>query len=212
MHFPPAVYSMQGSLDQLQTQHGSRPVTPASSYNAAPQDISPLAHNGHSRQASLSSTYDPRPLTPSSTYSRYPHQVPRASSPASSVASSSLSSITSLSGSISVYSESGCSSVTGASSPTRSEDIDELASSLSPESRSAHREKNRKNKLFNVDRKAICQYAEQNPSRRQEDIAMHFGVERSTVSKVLKVKSLLLSDAWALMEIVEQSPLAQLGR
>ncbi|KAG7443102.1 CenpB-DNA-bind-domain-containing protein [Guyanagaster necrorhizus] len=47
-------------------------------------------------------------------------------------------------------------------------------------------QKQRKQRLFNVDRKAICQYHRQHPDARQEDIASRYGVERSTISKILK--------------------------
>ena len=46
----------------------------------------------------------------------------------------------------------------------------------------------RKTKLINETRRAICMYAEENPSARQEDIASHYQIERSTVSKILKQK------------------------
>lgn len=46
----------------------------------------------------------------------------------------------------------------------------------------------RKQKLANSDRKAICLYAKQHPSARQEDIAARYNVERSTISKILKNK------------------------
>ena len=51
------------------------------------------------------------------------------------------------------------------------------------------RQKHRKQRLFNVDRKAICQYHRDNPTARQEDIALRYGVERSTISKILKHKT-----------------------
>jgi Tc5 transposase DNA-binding domain len=49
--------------------------------------------------------------------------------------------------------------------------------------------KPRKQRLFNHQRKEICLYHQQNPGIRQEDIANKWGVERSTVSKILKQKS-----------------------
>jgi hypothetical protein len=49
--------------------------------------------------------------------------------------------------------------------------------------------KQRKQRLCNVDRKAICLYHQELPTARQEDIAAKFGVERSTISKILKNKS-----------------------
>lgn len=52
-----------------------------------------------------------------------------------------------------------------------------------------NRVKQRKQRLYNTDRKAICQYHEANPTARQEDIAGRYGVERSTISKILKAKA-----------------------
>ncbi|KZT27412.1 hypothetical protein NEOLEDRAFT_1130970 [Neolentinus lepideus HHB14362 ss-1] len=51
------------------------------------------------------------------------------------------------------------------------------------------RQKHRKQRLFNVDRRSICVYANENPHLRQEDIAAQYGVERSTISKILKQKA-----------------------
>jgi hypothetical protein len=51
------------------------------------------------------------------------------------------------------------------------------------------RPKQRKQRLFNVDRKAICVFHQENPNARQEDIALRYGVERSTISKILKYKT-----------------------
>jgi CENP-B N-terminal DNA-binding domain len=48
--------------------------------------------------------------------------------------------------------------------------------------------KHKKQRLFNVDRKEICLYHKENPNARQEDIAIKYGVERSTISKILKHK------------------------
>lgn len=39
-----------------------------------------------------------------------------------------------------------------------------------------------------MDRKEICNYHLLNPNARQEDIGGYFGVERSTISKILKDK------------------------
>ncbi|PPR05404.1 hypothetical protein CVT24_008018 [Panaeolus cyanescens] len=46
----------------------------------------------------------------------------------------------------------------------------------------------KKHRLRDADRKSICQYHLDNPNARQEDIGSHFGVERSTISKILKEK------------------------
>ncbi|PWN92108.1 hypothetical protein FA10DRAFT_285006 [Acaromyces ingoldii] len=45
-----------------------------------------------------------------------------------------------------------------------------------------------KSRLRNIDRKRICQYAMEHPELKQEELAKHFGIERSTVSKTLKNK------------------------
>jgi transcriptional regulator with XRE-family HTH domain len=51
------------------------------------------------------------------------------------------------------------------------------------------RAKQKKHRLYNVDRKQICLYHKENPNARQEDIARLYGVERSTISKILKNKT-----------------------
>ncbi|GJE88391.1 CenpB-DNA-bind-domain-containing protein [Phanerochaete sordida] len=50
------------------------------------------------------------------------------------------------------------------------------------------RTKHRKQRLYTVDRRAICEMAQKSPHLRQEDIAREFSIERSTVSKILKEK------------------------
>lgn len=45
-----------------------------------------------------------------------------------------------------------------------------------------------KKKLRNIDRKMICDYSAANPQVKQDAIAHQFGIERSTVSKILKQK------------------------
>jgi hypothetical protein len=53
--------------------------------------------------------------------------------------------------------------------------------------------KQQKHRLFTIDRRDICAYARDNPDVRQEDIARKWGVERSTISKILKHKAKWLS-------------------
>lgn len=53
--------------------------------------------------------------------------------------------------------------------------------------------RDRKKRLYNIDRYRICIAAQENPGMKQEDIAAQFGVERSTVSKILKQKARWLS-------------------
>ena len=45
-----------------------------------------------------------------------------------------------------------------------------------------------KKKLRNIDRKRICDFSVANPTVKQDAIASEFGIERSTVSKILKQK------------------------
>nr|OQO22320.1 hypothetical protein B0A51_09915 [Rachicladosporium sp. CCFEE 5018]OQO22388.1 hypothetical protein B0A51_10851 [Rachicladosporium sp. CCFEE 5018] len=46
--------------------------------------------------------------------------------------------------------------------------------------------------LTDADRRRMCQYAEENPTAKQTEIGTRFGVERSTVSKVLRQKEKFL--------------------
>ncbi|KAF8610597.1 hypothetical protein BDV93DRAFT_20635 [Ceratobasidium sp. AG-I] len=50
-----------------------------------------------------------------------------------------------------------------------------------------------KQRLDDARRKEICTYARDRPKARQEDIALRYGVERSTISKILKNKDKWLS-------------------
>ncbi|KAG8826816.1 hypothetical protein FRC19_007384 [Serendipita sp. 401] len=187
-------FGLNQHLNTLSAAQGPRPVSPTAHFSANPADISPvpLSRRTHTRHASLNSAFDPEPLgfsPPPSAYARHSRVFDRESSPASSIASSS---ITSLSGSLSQHSQSTWSS-TNESPSSRLADVDDLSSSASPEGNKSAREKHVKSKLRNSDRKDMCLYYEQNPTARQEDIAAKFGVERSTVSKVLKQKALWLS-------------------
>ena len=62
-----------------------------------------------------------------------------------------------------------------------------------PASRPIVREKHKKHRLRDIDRKKICIYHLTHPNARQEDIGAYFGVERSTISKILKEKDRWLS-------------------
>lgn len=65
---------------------------------------------------------------------------------------------------------------------------EEFQAQFPPAKQLMTRAPHRKQKLANSDRKAICMYAKQHPSARQEDIAARYNVERSTISKILKNK------------------------
>lgn len=66
----------------------------------------------------------------------------------------------------------------------------------------------RKVKLVNADRKRICLFAEMHPHFKQEELASRFGIERSTVSKVLKHKDrwLAVDDDSVDAQIVKHRP------
>ena len=50
------------------------------------------------------------------------------------------------------------------------------------------KEKHRKQRLYTIDRRNICIYARDNPTKTQSEVAKEFYVDRSTVSKILKEK------------------------
>ncbi|KAG8744736.1 hypothetical protein FRC10_009501 [Ceratobasidium sp. 414] len=59
-----------------------------------------------------------------------------------------------------------------------------------------------KQRLDDARRKEICTYARDRPKARQEDIALKYGVERSTISKILKNK-----DKWLTMDTHTRKPM-----
>ncbi|KAG7088534.1 hypothetical protein E1B28_012517 [Marasmius oreades] len=135
------------------------------------------------------------PLTPDSTsyspYSTYHSRSNSTSNPRS--ASPALSTVTS----VSSHSQSGPTSNHNqpeflspfdrncnapAATPSHTHD---LPATSNPQTRP----KQRKQRLFNLDRRAICEFHLKYPTARQEDIATKFKVERSTISKILKHKA-----------------------
>lgn len=58
-----------------------------------------------------------------------------------------------------------------------------------------------KQRLDDARRKEICTYARDRPKARQEDIALKYGVERSTISKILKNK-----DKWLTVDTHTRKP------
>lgn len=130
------------------------------------------------------------PTTPSATMD--PSQSLRSSSPSSAgsppmsrVGSSSTSS--SLYGGESILSRSATTTSVGGSPSSRQQPS--LASSTLLSVLSSPSKKSRSGKkLTNGDRKNICLFREEHPTLKQDLIAEHFHVERSTVSKILKDK------------------------
>ena len=75
----------------------------------------------------------------------------------------------------------------------------------SDSTKSRHPLKHTKHRLRDADRKNICLYHLSHPHARQEDIGAVFGVERSTISKILKEK-----DKWLnLTEEESNDPLSK---
>ena len=77
---------------------------------------------------------------------------------------------------------------TSSPSPQAPQAADSLLHLESGPTKPKKRERHHKHKLCDQDRKAICVYHLQHPNARQEDIGSVFGVERSTISKILKDK------------------------
>ncbi|KAI0357418.1 CenpB-DNA-bind-domain-containing protein [Trametes cingulata] len=67
------------------------------------------------------------------------------------------------------------------------------------------KEPSKKKRLYNTDRREICMYAREHPGTKQEDIAHRFGVERSTVSKILKQRH-----RWLAVAVDEDVQIAKL--
>ncbi|OBZ68949.1 Tigger transposable element-derived protein 6 [Grifola frondosa] len=153
-------------------RHLSRPHTP--SVIGQPEPLSRIRDGTHSMAPASQFSL---PVTSASpTFSPYPYihahsrstsgsntSNPRSASPALSVASA-------------------LTSVSSSNSAPNSRNYSNMHQPLPPK-------KHTKTRLTGPDRRAICIYARDHPDIKQEDIAAHFGVERSTVSKILKFKA-----------------------
>lgn len=168
----------------------SRPQTPASCPDSARYQqhadrgsMFSITSSGGSGNMSLQSPrYLPTPVSGSPysafalfpahsrTASSYSTSIPRPASPALSVASA-------------------LTSISSTNSVANSQAFPAYPLPSPPVGPVIQRAKQRKQRLFNVDRKAICVYHQENPNARQEDIAARYGVERSTISKILKHKT-----------------------
>lgn len=129
------------------------------------------------------------PLTPVSTsYTFYPSHSRSASGSGSGSGSGSTDNARSASPALSV-----ASALTSVSSSTSVQKYTDnhphsTGHTVSGAAPVAPRPKHRKQRLYNVDRKKICVYHRDHPNVKQEEIARLFGVERSTISKILKQK------------------------
>ncbi|KDQ20826.1 hypothetical protein BOTBODRAFT_169540 [Botryobasidium botryosum FD-172 SS1] len=159
----------------------------------------------------------PSPPNGSSASSSTSYPSGRSCSPANSIASTAL---TSLSGGGSGSASGGVNNLQSSSSQDdmdQADSDDELSAEPSPlhmhhshthhhlsgtssVGHHHHRKVTKaKTKLSDMDRKFICIYAEKHPKSRQEDIATKFSVERSTVSKILKQR-----DKWMKVDMFSQ--------
>lgn len=159
----------------------SRPQTPAHiSYDRVDEGLSVNTGNAHPVQ--LQSPY----LTPQSTTSRfspYVRQTHSRSASGSTIALEPRQPSPALSSGSGLTSSSGTSHRFGA--PTAESSKGKCATLPNG---GVTKPKHRKQRLRDRDRKDICLYHLEHPNARQEDIAEHFQVERSTVSKILKGK------------------------
>ena len=158
------------------SQHISRVQSPGSPSHGAPCPLETQAqtssgmHNVSSHQHSPPAYSQPAAFVPThsrSTSGSGSGSNPRSASPALSIASA-LTSVSSH-GSVSHHSQ-------AFTLPAPSNISNNIAG----------RQKHKKQRLYNVDRKKICLFHKEFPHLKQEDIAKHFNVERSTVSKILK--------------------------
>ncbi|KAH9933236.1 CenpB-DNA-bind-domain-containing protein [Epithele typhae] len=156
---------------QYSHPHGSRPQTPAQSLYSLPDLSQPLVMNTVNLYSS------PSARVPEWRYPG-PPQARSASGSAASASSNPRSQSPAVSSAGSITSVSSSSQFPGSYKPSESP--------LPPRT-------NKKKRLVSRDRYNICAYADANPGVKQEDIAARFGVERSTVSKILKHKERWLS-------------------
>lgn len=193
--------------DMFGHSHVSAPVSPSDGMNSGPfaalfqypgarQEVGPgMTEHGHVLDQSVGPGISrpighlPKSCAPSV----------RSASPSTSMASTSMASISPL-GSARINAdgsftsqETSFDSISNAASGSFSR-----ASSTSEEAffqdlgslglASSLRMNKQKKKLRNIDRKEICDYSIANPLVKQDAIANRFGIERSTVSKILKHK------------------------
>ncbi|CDO68264.1 hypothetical protein BN946_scf184842.g27 [Trametes cinnabarina] len=181
----PDYAAMTEAHDHVQNSHypshqGSRPQTPNGP--GGPDQFMQL-----SEQSRLPFS------TPPAVYSRYapfPYAQPQSRSTSGSTTSAG-SNPRSASPALSVAS--ALTSVSSSASAPNSQINPPFPPADSP--LNGRKEANKKRRLYNTDRRAICIFAREHPGVKQEDIAAHFGVERSTVSKILKHKARWLSVA-----------------
>ncbi|THH20539.1 hypothetical protein EW146_g842 [Bondarzewia mesenterica] len=135
----------------------------------------------------------PTSATPYS-YGFYPSHSRSASNSANSASANSASNPRSASPALSVASVlTTVSSTSGPNSQSFPTFPAGSSGDMSPVSNRPPPPKQRKQRLYNIDRKMICIFHQQNPTMRQEDIALKYGVERSTISKIIKQKNKWLS-------------------
>ncbi|KAJ2984947.1 hypothetical protein NUW54_g10318 [Trametes sanguinea] len=183
----PDYASMTEAHDHVQNSHypahqGSRPQTPSGP--GAPDQFMHL-----SEQSRLAFN------TPPGAYSRYPPFSYAQPQSRSTSGSATLRDIEPALGFLPLCSvaSSALTSVSSSASAPNSQVHPPFQTADSPQN--VRKEANKKKRLYNTDRREICVFAQEHPGVKQEDIAAHFGVERSTVSKILKHKARWLSVA-----------------
>ncbi|KAJ1309965.1 hypothetical protein OPQ81_006723 [Rhizoctonia solani] len=183
-----------GRLNHQQLPRDSRYYAPSRSPQLLVQPLSAPPY-GPSTQNGLSIPY-----TPSSVASSSVRSVSPASTAATSAQPLDFSTYASPVGEYDMGAVSMHPSVVHQSSPLVSNTHPSAVRSSAGASRSGAnhaaspiRRRANKQRLDDARRKEICSYARDRPKARQEDIAIKYGVERSTISKILKHKDKWLS-------------------
>ncbi|KAF7314274.1 HTH CENPB-type domain-containing protein [Mycena kentingensis (nom. inval.)] len=180
---------------QIESSIGPSRVTTRSSKRLA------LGRDQASRPPSTPPHHDPRAPTAPAYYPLTPSTV----SPSLSPYHTDFRSAHSRSNSISTNLRSGSPASSTHSSQLTCNSVISRRFADSPDSQRSERPK--KQRLFNTQRREICQYHLDNPNARQEDIARQFNVERSTVSKILKNKTKWLNvDVNETLKIAKHRP------
>ncbi|KAG6917467.1 hypothetical protein DXG01_002444 [Tephrocybe rancida] len=178
-----ALHSYPTMLDYTQQQ--IEPTT-GPARNTRAQKVRPYPHpqDRHGRptlNVAPPQSYDP--MTPTSTPSPYHRPSIPSHHRAPSPALSCVSALTSVSSSAPHQQPPHTTTTPFPSSSTPT------APSYHPTASPSPKPKQKKQRLDNLDRKRICRFHADHPGARQEDIASEFGVERSTISKILKQKA-----------------------
>lgn len=192
---------------QLMNHHYSLQYPPPSSTQTHMHPLSTPSYVTSTPRPALSIPY-----TPSSIASGSARSVSPASTAATSAQPLDFSALTSPSGEGEIGSVARLSPTVRSSDPLAAGSSHTFSPAVRPStgpartstnshSTSPIRRRANKQRLDDARRKEICTYARDRPKARQEDIALKYGVERSTISKILKNK-----DKWLTVDTHTRKP------